>query len=61
MDQDGLRRLRHKLSNVLSPAMMMAEVMSNHTDPAVKRAGEIILNSLDRATEALREAGKLEK
>jgi hypothetical protein len=61
MEEDSQRRLRHRLSNILSPAMMMAEVLSNHADPAVKRAGEIILKSLDKATEALREAGKPEK
>jgi hypothetical protein len=61
MDEDGLRRLRHRLSNILSPAMMVAEGLSNHADPAVKRAGEIILKSLDNAIEALRAAGKPEK
>jgi len=61
MDEDSLRRLRHRLNNLLSPAMMMAEGLTNHADPAVRRAGEIILKSLDKATEALREAGKPER
>jgi hypothetical protein len=58
MEEDPIRRLRHKLSNILSPAMMMAEVLSQSADPSVKRAGDIILKSLDKATEALREASK---
>jgi hypothetical protein len=61
MDEDGLRRLRHKLNNLLSPAMMMAEGLTSHADPAVQRAGEIILKSLDKTIEALREAGKAER
>lgn len=43
-------RLRHDLRGVLSPALMMADRMAAHADPAVQRAGEVVGRSVDRAT-----------
>ncbi len=51
---DRVRALSHALRNALSPAMMVAESLSEHADPAVRRGAKIILASLDKATEAAR-------
>ena len=56
MPQDPIHHLGHELRNILSPAMMLAERMCGHTDPAVQRAGNIILESLDKAIAAIRAA-----
>jgi hypothetical protein len=48
--------LAHTLNNLMSPAMMAAERLLEHDDPAVKRAGSMILDSLDKAVAALRAA-----
>lgn len=48
--------LAHALRNILGPAMMIAERLGEHPDPAVQRAGTIILDSLDRATAAIKAA-----
>lgn len=55
-EQDPIRRLGHELRNILGPAMMMAERVAEHPDPAMRHAGAIILDSLDRATSAIRTA-----
>ena len=56
MNDDATRKLGHELRNVLSPAMMMAERISMHTDPQVQRAGKLILDSLDKATALIKAA-----
>jgi hypothetical protein len=53
---DAVRALGHALRNALSPAMMVAERLSEHADPAVRRGAKVILESLDKATEATRQA-----
>ncbi len=45
--------LRHDLRGVLSPALMMSDRLVNHTDPAIRRAGEAVVRSVDRATAML--------
>ena len=47
------RRLRHDLRGALSPALLMADRLLTHADPAVKRAGEIMVKSVDRAASLL--------
>ena len=42
--------LRHNLRGALSPALMMSDRLIAHEDPAVRRAGEIVARSIDRAT-----------
>ena len=42
--------LRHNLRGALSPALMMADRMAAHADPAVQRAGQIVVRSIERAT-----------
>ncbi len=42
--------LRHNLRGALSPALMMSDRLIAHEDPPVRRAGEIVARSIDRAT-----------
>jgi hypothetical protein len=53
VDDLTLRKLGHDLRGILSPAMMVAERLENHPDPAISRAGTLILESLDRAVALL--------
>lgn len=53
VDTDPVRALGHALRNTLSPAMLVAERLSDHADPAVQRSAKIILESLDKAAEAI--------
>lgn len=55
-----MRALGHALRNIMSPAMMVAERLSEHDDPAVQRQAKIILDQLDKATEAIRLAASKE-
>lgn len=49
------RQLRHDLRGALSPAMLATDRLAESADPAVARAGTLILRSLDRALEILKE------
>ncbi len=51
--------LRHDLRGVLSPALMMSDRLLSHTDPAVQRAGNAVVRSIDRATALLAESKDL--
>lgn len=42
--------LRHDLRGALSPALLMADRLTTNPDPAVQRAGEVVVRSIDRAT-----------
>ncbi len=45
--------LRHDLRGVLSPALMVSDRLLNHKDPAVQRAGQAVVRSIERATSLL--------
>ena len=45
--------LRHDLRGVLSPALMVADRLVNNPDPAIRRAGDAVVRSVDRATALL--------
>jgi signal transduction histidine kinase len=47
-------RLGHDLRGLLSPAMLAAERMQGHADPAVSRTGDMVMRSVERSTEAIR-------
>ena len=47
------RRLRHDLRGALSPALLTADRLITHEDPRVRRAGEIMVRSVDRAASLL--------
>ena len=42
--------LRHALRGALSPALMVSDRLVSHADPDVKRAGEMVVRSIERAT-----------
>ncbi len=50
---EAQRRLRHDLRGALSPALLTADRLISHADPKVRRAGEIIVKSVDRASTLL--------
>lgn len=47
------RRLRHDIRGALSPALLTADRLLTHTDPAVQRAGNIMVNAVERAADLL--------
>ena len=47
--------LRHDLRGILSPALLIGERLLNNPDPAVKRAGEIMVKTVERASARLAE------
>ncbi len=51
------RKLRHDIRGALSPVLLVADRLINHADPAVKRSGEIMVRTVERATAVLAEAG----
>jgi hypothetical protein len=51
--RDPMSVLRHDLRGILSPALLMADRLLAHDDPAVKRAGEVIARTVERATARL--------
>ena len=51
------RRLRHDIRGLLSPVLLTADRLLNHQDPAVKRSGEIMVRTVDRATTLLADTG----
>ena len=47
--------LRHDLRGILSPALLTAERLLGHDDPGIRRAGEIMVKTVERATDRLAE------
>lgn len=47
--------LRHDIRGLLSPALLCGDRLSESGDPAVRRAGEIIVRTVDRVTDRLNE------
>ncbi len=45
----GLGALSHDLRGVLSPAMLAAERLQLHADPAVRRSADVLVRSVERA------------
>ncbi len=45
----GLGTLSHDLRGVLSPALMAAERLQLHADPAVRRSADVLVRSVERA------------
>jgi len=54
---DALERktagLRHDLRGALSPALIMSERLVDSADPAIRRAGEVVGRSIERAAALL--------
>jgi len=53
LDRDALSSLRHDLRGILSPALLMSDRLIAHPDPAIQRAGNVILRTVERATARL--------
>jgi hypothetical protein len=51
--------LRHDLRGILSPALMVTDRLLNNPDPAVQRAGQAVVRTVERATDLI-QASKLE-
>ncbi len=45
--------LRHDLRGILSPALLTAERLLGHEDPVIRRAGEMMVKTVERASERL--------
>jgi len=48
--EESSAHLRHDLRGVLSPALMMADRLLKNEDPAIRRAGQAVVRSVERAT-----------
>jgi hypothetical protein len=53
--QVQLSLLRHDLHGILSPALLSADRLSGSDDPAIRKAGEIVIRTVERATARLAE------
>ena len=53
---DRVRALRHDIRGALSPAMLIADRLLAHDDPAVRRCGDVVLRSVERAVDLLADA-----
>jgi hypothetical protein len=50
-----LSLLRHDLHGILSPALLSADRLTANDDPAIRKAGEIVIRTVERATARLAE------
>jgi signal transduction histidine kinase len=50
----AVAKINHDLRGILAPAMLTAERLLAHPDPAVRRAGRIVERTVERATEVAR-------
>ena len=51
-----LTGLRHDVRSILSPALLVADGLLTHAEPKVKRAGEVMVRTVERAADRLSEA-----
>lgn len=50
----AMAKVSHDLRGVLSPALLAAERLQNHAEPAVRSAGEVVARTVDRAAGLVR-------
>ncbi len=50
-----LASLRHDLRGILSPALLVSDRLLGNEDAAVRRAGEVMIRTVERVTERLSE------
>ena len=50
---ESQRRLRHDIRGALSPALLTADRLLTHADPAVQRAGDVVVRAVERAAALL--------
>ncbi len=53
--QAQLSILRHDLHGILSPALLSADRLTSNADPAIRKTGEIVIRTVERATARLAE------
>jgi hypothetical protein len=53
--QSATSSLRHDLRGILSPALLTSERLLGYEDPVVRRAGEIMVKTVERASVRLAE------
>jgi hypothetical protein len=53
--QSQLSLLRHDLHGILSPALLSADRLIGSDDPAIRKAGDIVIRTVERATARLAE------
>ena len=58
--QTQVSNLRHDLRGALSPALIASDRLVAHADPAIRRAGETVMRSVEQAS-ALITASKTQK
>jgi signal transduction histidine kinase len=47
--------LRHDLRGILSPALLAADRLAASSDPAIRKSGDIVIRTVERATARLAE------
>jgi signal transduction histidine kinase len=52
----AMGRANHDLRGVLSPALLTAERLQMNADPAIKRAGDVLVRAVERAADVMRRA-----
>jgi len=50
-----LARVSHDMRGILSTALLTADRLTMHSDPAVARAGQVLVDSVDRAAQLVRQ------
>ncbi len=50
----GAGKVSHDLRGTLAPALLAAERLQLHSEPSVKRAGDILVRAVERATDLVR-------
>ena len=50
----AMAKVNHDLRGILSPAMLTAERLQMNPDPAVRRAGDVLVRAVERATDLTR-------
>ena len=51
----SLSSLRHDIRGILSPVLLMADRLLSHEEPGVRRAGDVMVRTVERATARLSE------
>jgi signal transduction histidine kinase len=50
----AMAKMSHDLRGILAPALLTADSLQLHQDPAVRRAGDTLVRAVDRATDLVR-------
>ncbi|GBR69803.1 hypothetical protein [Gluconobacter kanchanaburiensis] len=53
---EDIATFRHDLRNALAPALLCADILKSHSDPAVKENAATIVTALEKALKLLKKA-----